>query len=129
MNKNILARRTPRLALVAIGFAIAGGPVVAQQVSEIIVEAPRAVTQQVGRTPTGVPVELITLTRRVSYADLHLAQSADAATLEARINATAKEACKQLDTLYPLLPSDPECVKKAVDGGMVQAKAAIAAAK
>jgi len=128
MNTNILARQTLRLVLLAIGIAIAGGPVVAQEVSEITVVAPRPVTRVVGRTSSGVPVELVTLTRHVSYADLDLAKSADAAALEARVNDTAKEACKQLDTLYPLRSSDPECFKKAVDGAMVQVKAAVAAA-
>ena len=127
MKKNVSILRTTQLALVAIGFVIAGGPVVAQQVSEIIVEAPY-LRQQVGRTSSGAAVELITLTKRVSYADLNLAMQADVEQLNKRIDDTAKGACKQLDSLYPLDPTDPNCVKKAVDGGMAQAKVAIAAA-
>lgn len=127
MEKNVSILRTTQLALVAIGCVITGGPVVAQQISEIIVEAPY-LRQQVGRTSSGSPIELITLTKRVGYADLNLALQADVEQLNKRINDTAEEACKQIKSLYPLDPSDPTCVKKAVDGGMAQAKVAIAAA-
>lgn len=131
MNKNSLANGAPRLALIVIGLAIASGPAIAQEVKEVIVEAPRAVVRKVERTNTGAPVEILTLTRRVSYADLDLSKSADAATLETRINDTAKDSCTQLDKMIPLLgrSDDGDCVKKAVDGAMVQAKAAIAAAQ
>ena len=53
--------------------------------------------------------------------------------LKRRINDTAKDACKQLDTLYPEALYPPltpkvDCVETAVDGAMAQANVAIAAA-
>lgn len=128
MKKNASVLRTTKLTLAAVGFMIASGPVVAQEVREIIVEAPYVVHEKVGRTSSGATVELVTLTRRVSYADLNLAMQADVATLNQRIDDTAKSSCKQLDSLYPLEPKDPACAKKAVDGAKAQVEAAIAAA-
>lgn len=116
-------------ALACAGFTLAGGLAVAQEPEEIIVTAPRAVHEQIGRSPsTGAPIERITLTRHVSYADLDLAKTADADELKTRVGDMAKKACKQLDSLYPLLPSDPACVRSATDGAMEQVTQAIAAA-
>ncbi len=102
----------------------------AQLEEMIVIEAPRVVRQQVGRSPTtGAPVELISLSRRVSYADLDLQMHADVMELERRINDTAEEACMQLAELYPLGDTDmPTCVRQAVAGAMEQAEEAIAAA-
>jgi UrcA family protein len=140
MKKDFFALRTTHLvlasvgALVGVGLLTANVPAVAQQAEQITVVAPREVHHEiVGRTYSGLPVELVSLTRQVSYAGLDLKKQADVAELEKRIHETAKEACKQLDTLYPDLgnprvPAHQDCVKTAVDAAMVQAKAAIAAA-
>lgn len=134
MNVTPCARRATRWALAAVsvaclGFATAGTPALSQPMEEITVTAPRVIHEQVDRShATGAPVERITLTRQVSYGDLDLAKTADAQELKTRVADMAKKACKQLDSLYPLLPKDPECVRKATDSGMEQADAAIAAA-
>jgi UrcA family protein len=109
--------------------------ILAQQIEEngleeITVTAPRLVTKQVvGRTSAGSKVELITLQRRVSYADLDLALHANVAQLETRVNDIAKEACDDLAKMYPLSdPKTPDCVRAAVAAAKPQLDAAIAAA-
>jgi len=94
----------------------------------IIVTAPRTVhKEQIGRTAAGVPIEEVTLTRVVYTGDLDLTKVADMKMLEQRIAFTAKEACEQLDTLYPpatfpMKSDDRQCYKEAVDGAMKQVK-------
>jgi UrcA family protein len=109
--------------------------ILAQQIEEngleeITVTAPRLVTKQVlGRTSAGSKVELITLQRRVSYADLDLALHANVAQLETRVNDIAKEACDDLAKMYPLSdPKTPDCVRAAVAAAKPQLDAAVAAA-
>jgi UrcA family protein len=129
MNRNITMIRTLRLAVLASVASLAAGAVLAQQASEITVEASRAEKTTVGRSATGAQVEVVSLVRRVNYADLDLASHAGATALEQRIKDSAKAACKQLDGLYPLEPpGGPECVKAATDAAMKQAKSAIEAA-
>jgi len=132
-TKHLIGLLSVSTSLLATGAAVAqqedaertGGE--AQVEELIVVEAPRVV--RVGRSPSGAPVELISLTRRVSYADLDLKLHADVRELERRINATAEEACMQLAELYPLSDTDmPTCVRQAVAGAMAQAEEAIAAA-
>jgi len=121
------------LAAVAAALALVDMPAVAQQkdkdIAEVKIEATHMV-QRVGTTSSGIPVELVQLTRRVNYSDLNLATHSGAVALEQRINDTAQEACKQLDKLYPLsAPAQVSCVKDAVAGAMSQANLAIAAAE
>jgi UrcA family protein len=133
-KRSVVVPVTSCLALAA-GFAFCSGVATAQQGSqartqeEVIVEAPRLVRKDVGRGDLGGKVELISLTRRVSYSDLNLAMHADVMKLEQRINDTAKEACGQLEQLYPLAdPETPNCVGQAVKGAMEQAQKVIDAA-
>jgi len=102
-------------------------------VPQVTIQASHNVTRKiVGRSYTGIPIELVQLTRHVGYGDLDLAMTSGATELDNRIKATAREACKQLDTLYPLDfsdTSDRQCVRDAVDGAMAQAKQAITAAE
>jgi UrcA family protein len=128
MKRHPSASRTIKFALLTLGAIAAGGVFAAEEVGKVTVEAKRE-TQVVGRSYTGAPIELVTLTRRVSYADLDLTTQSGAAELEKRVNETAQAACKQLDDLYPLTaPGGQSCVKGAVEDAMEQARAAIAAA-
>lgn len=120
--------------MVLTGIATSG-VILAQQIEEngldeITVTAPRLVTKQVvGRTSSGSKVELITLQRRVSYADLDLALHANVAQLETRVNDIAKEACDDLAKMYPLSDAKtPDCVRAAVAGAKAQLDAAVTAA-
>jgi len=147
MNRHGFAPCTKYLMLAAGaligGSMIAGVPAIAQQTSakpeprtEITVIAPYVVRHQVvGRETGGVhlPIEVISVSRNVSYADLDLAKHSDAAELEKRISDTAKAACDELNSLYPNnlyppVPSDQNCVKSARDQAMTVAKLVIAAA-
>jgi UrcA family protein len=112
-------------------FFAASDSALSQQIEEVTVTAPRQVHQTyvVGRSPsTGAPIEVTTISRAVSYADLDLSKPSGAAELRSRIDDTAKGLCKELDKLYPMEPKDRSCVKKAADGAMEQADKVIAAA-
>jgi UrcA family protein len=116
------------------GSLLAGGAAIAQEsretLEEITVVAPRLVTREVvGRTAVGGKVELISLTRRVNYADLNLENHADAMELEKRIDDTARESCDQLAKMFPLSdPNTPNCISEAVASAKAQKDKAVAAA-
>jgi UrcA family protein len=146
VNGNFISLRTAHLALAAVGALLGGSVIVTgsaagQQISgkpavtdEITIVAPYTVHRKiVGRTTAGIPVEEISLSRKVSFAGLDLTKHADVVEFEKRINDVAKEACKQLNTLYPeaLYPpvdTDLDCVKEAVADGLKQANRVIASA-
>ncbi|HYM35153.1 MAG TPA: UrcA family protein [Steroidobacteraceae bacterium] len=118
-----------RLLTTALGLALAGGAVVAaENVTNITIEAQRS--QVVGRSALGAPIELVTISRHVNYADLDLVTPAGAAALEKRVGNTATELCKKLDRIYPYTAKGTEstqsCIKKASDDAMAQVRAAIA---
>ncbi len=122
------------LALATTGLVIKSDPANAQQtaekVEEIVVEAPIA-RRQVEHTTSSAKVEVIELTRRVSYADLDLSKYADVTELKTRIETTAKEFCEQLADMFPFNPANrgeiSSCTNQAVDGAEEQVQAAIAA--
>lgn len=136
MNKKSFSIRRKHLVIAAVG-ALAGGLVIASgqavaQTSEITIVAPHVVHQNGGQTAGGVPIDVVSLTHHVSFADLDLSSPAGVAALESRITDSAKQACGQLDALYPaaMFPPDPankDCLKTAIDGAMAQAAVAIAA--
>jgi UrcA family protein len=128
MKRTMPALRAAPLALVATALLIAGGPAGAQTVKEITVEAPRTVTRQVGQNEYGAPILATTVRIRVSYADLDLSKPSGADTLQTRIDGAAKDACHELDKLYPFDP-DANCVGSVVKAAAPQAQAAIAAAR
>jgi UrcA family protein len=117
--------------LIGAGLALAGGTAAAQSTTEIVVEAPRI--QATGeRSSIGAPIDIISVTHRVSYKDIDISTNSGAKVLETRIDTAAKAACKEIDTLYPLrtpMPGSPPCEKTAFDRAMVQARIAIAAAE
>lgn len=137
--------RTRRAALTlgaVVGvLAIANHPVFAQEVSttpesaeEVRVVAPGIVQRKiVGRTTIGAPIEVISLSRSLSYRDLDLSRQSDVDELETRIWDTARVACRQLDKLYPdgslyqQIPSDQNCVETATSEAMNEAHLVIAA--
>jgi len=101
-----------------------------EQLPQVTIEATRSVKTE-GRSASGIPIEVVQLSRKVGYADLDLSSHAGATEFEKRINDTAKAACKQLDTLYPITASadaTSACIKGAVEGAMTKAHALIAAA-
>ena len=137
MKESIIMNRSLALAscaafsfIIVSGFVAKTDRAVAQQSdkpsAEVEVQAERIVRHEVGRSSSGIPIELIQLTRRVGYGDLDLKKHSDVTELEKRISATAEEACKTLADDYPLVaPNNPNCVKEATDGAMKQADVAI----
>ena len=109
--------------LLLAGAAIVPAPAVAQPNTET------SATHEQAR----LPIEVVSVDYPVSYADLDLSRTADAATFEKRINDAAKEACSQLTKKYPPeafmpTPTNQDCVGTATRQAMVVAKQVIAAA-
>ncbi len=99
----------------ALAATIAGTTVDAQDVEGVTVTGSRIVKERIGRTASGIPVEAISLSYRVSYADLDVSTPAGKAALEKRIHEAATVACKQISQLYPgATPDDVACAKAAV---------------
>lgn len=116
----------------AATLAFSGGPATAQSPSEeIAVVAPHQVTHKtVGHGSLGLPVEQVTITHQVAYKDLDLKSATGTAALEKRINDVAKQACHQLDELYPKSRVDNiRCELSAKESAGAQMQAVIAAAK
>ena len=119
-----------KLTLASAVLLIAGGLFAEQALAAatggIVVTAPRTVhREQVGKTNAGVPIEEVSLTRVVNTSDLDLSKVADRKIFEERVAFTAKEACQQLDMLYPpanfpMKSDDRQCYKEAVDCAMKQ---------
>ena len=106
-----------------------GGPSLAQQTPEVVVEAPRA-EKTTQRGPMGRPMPVLSIVYRVSYADLNIATHSGALELETRIKDSAKKACDQLAKLYPeSVEGATPCVQGAVENAMAQASKAEAAAE
>jgi UrcA family protein len=140
MNKNVFEFRKGRSIAIAVGMVVTAGLVIANdpaaaqkedaQVPEVVeVIAPRAVREEVGTTAIGARVEVVKVTRQVIFADLDLKRQSARKELDRRIDEKAKEACKQLDTILPLSPPDPDCVKKAVESAAAQKESVLAAFK
>lgn len=118
------------LAVVATGFFLKPDPAIAEQAAEetdeIVVQAPAAVKRvvRVGRE-RGTVLEL---KLSISYADLDLRLHNDVVELEARINAAAREICKDLADITPRLEKpEPSCIRNAIASAREEMQEAIAA--
>lgn len=139
MNTHAI-HKTGIVLLSALGSALAlpsfaqenADPFGPKIMEEVIVIAPRTVRrEEIDRTSGGARVEEITLTRRVSYADLDLTLHADVQELERRVSAMAEESCGKIAELFPMVdpePSHEQCIERAVAGAMSQVRTAIDAA-
>jgi UrcA family protein len=132
VRKNMFRKAIAAIACVlisAVGWAAQSDE---DQMPQITVQAKQKVsTKQVGVSYTGIPIEEIQLTRHVGYGDLDLSSSQGRAALDKRIRETAKKACAQLNSLYPLeqwIGDDGACLNRALDAAMAQEKTIIAAA-
>ena len=137
-----LAHLACGIAIVSVvGLAAATGPALAQGSSanaaseEITISGPNYIERRVplpARRFELVNPQRVTLSRRVSYHDLNLSQPSGAIELEHRINATARDVCRELRqrsprSLFQVVQSD-DCVRSAVNGGMAQARQIVATA-
>ena len=129
-------------ALAACGLLVQADIAIAQQandeqtneVIEEIVEVESPIERE-RSGPTGMTIEIIGLTRQVSFADLDLTKHADVTVLEKRVEKMAQESCEKLEEMYPL-PRNPSrsadirrCVKKAIASTADEVHAAVAAAQ
>ena len=118
-------------ALVATGLCFGASVLAADELPVVTIEADALPTKiPIGHSSLGVPLEQITLLRRVSYADLDLSTRAGEAELRKRVKSNARAACRQLDQLYPMeIKNAPQCIKKAIAEASRQVDAAVAAAE
>jgi UrcA family protein len=132
MSTKLNAGRRISLAVAAAAVAVAYGASAAEPATEVIVEAPRVARSTEHVSTLGAPVQVASIRYRVSYADLNLASASGAQALEKRVHDAAVQACKDLDAILapgPPTQDNPPCIKSAVDGGMLQAREAIARAE
>src|SRR5262245_3192983 len=108
-----------RLAFVMFSALAFSGVALAQEPgTEFVVSSPRA--SGLSRSSlTGASSDVISISQRVSYADLNLATASGSREMEARVRNTAQALCEKLEQRYPLSGTTVEtCVKNAVDKGM-----------
>jgi UrcA family protein len=136
-----LTRSALLAAVVAMTGAIGAAPPALAQpgaqaptAQEVTVVAPK-VARHEGPTASrflGAPIEVVSLSRPVSFADLDLTKQSDVATFKARIEDAAHAACTDLEVQYPstyyvLVPANQNCAQTATDQAMTVAKEVIAA--
>lgn len=115
-------------AILAAGLCLTASAF-ADELPTITIGAGVMTRTPLGTSSSGVPLEEITVTHRVSYADLDLATQAGAAELKRRVEATARAACRQLDELYPLEAKNiRECTRISLAKASPQVENAIAGA-
>jgi UrcA family protein len=130
MNVKLCCQAAAILATVAMSAF--HGPVQAQEPTgedkSIVVEAPRVIPPPPAHSPySGAPVATTTIRISALYGDLDLTRPADAARLLDRVGHVAHDACRYLDSLFPLNP-DAGCVDRAIAAATPAAQAVIASA-
>jgi len=114
--------------IAAAGTTLLSAGAYGQAMEVVTVEAVREII--VGKSPIGAPIKELSIRSRVTFADLDLTTAAGAATLQKRVEDTAKSTCKEIKIDIPAEGSSVEkCVKDALAGAQPQIDQAIAAAK
>ncbi len=118
-------------AIIGAGIIVASGSAIAQTETEVTVTAPRTVHETVGRYAgaSSAPMEQVSLSRGVSYADLDLTKDEGMTELENRIKDAADGICKKLELAVPRSGQRHFLRKKASDDAMKQAHEVAAAAR
>jgi UrcA family protein len=95
---------------------------------DLTIIAPRS--RVVGRSSTtGAPIEQVSISRVVSARDLDLRSPWGVDALYARIDQAARDACREMDNLYPIsVGGDPPCVRTAARRAYAQADYIVSAA-
>ena len=119
-----------RLALVMLGTVVFSGAALAQEPeAEFVVSSSRASGLTHG-TLTGAQVEVISISQRVSYADLNLTSVSGSEEMEARVKSTARTLCEKLEQKFPLSGVQMDtCVRNTVNKGLADVRSAISAAQ
>jgi UrcA family protein len=119
-----------RLALVMFGtFAFCGVALSQESGTEFVVSSARS--SEFGRTSLiGSSDQVISVSQRVSYADLNLATTAGSREMAERVRATAKALCEKLQQKYQFSGTTSDtCFRNAVEKGMADVRTAIAVAE
>jgi UrcA family protein len=120
---------TNRIALAVIATLTFSGAAVAEQPEDqLVISSARSSGLAHGSTSRGSE-QIISLSRRVSYADLNLGTYSGSQEIEARVRSTAKSLCEKLDQMYPTSDINTKtCVRNTVAKGMADVRAAMVAA-
>jgi UrcA family protein len=129
--KTILIVITGVLASTVMGGgALAQSTTATASTSEVTVQASRATRTTIGRTPSGIPIQDVSLSFGVSTEGLDLTTASGRQELEKRVSDAAMEACSRLGRQFPQsTPSDSECARSATNKAMAQVQQLEAAAK
>ena len=121
---------TNRLALVMLGTVMFSGAALAQEPeAEFVVSSSRASGLTHGSL-TGAQVEVISISQRVSYADLNLTSVSGSEEMEVRVKNTARTLCEKLEQKFPLSGVQLDtCVRNTVSKGLADVRTAIASAQ
>jgi UrcA family protein len=104
------------LLLAQGGIAMAGDITITPN-QKITMKGPYIITQQAGQAFGDSP--LVSVSRRVSYADIDLTTQSGYAVMKTRIAGAAKEVCRELDRRLPSDASDNrECVRTAAQNAL-----------
>jgi UrcA family protein len=117
MNQNVLSSRGLWLVCGGLGLALGTNSALADpaaRAADLLVQADGSEIT-VTRVAQGSPVHVVSLARRVSYADLNMNTPTASAELERRISDAAAEVCKRLDERFPdAKPNGRACIETAV---------------
>ena len=129
MKKSIAIVATGVAMGMALGFSAIA--LAADELPEVVVQAGPVAKAVVGRAlGSGAPIESVTVDYHVSYADLNLIKHADVMALNKRVESAARDACQQLDELYPIeRPKLQQCMDDAIRAANERVQSAISAAQ
>lgn len=115
-----------RLLAMAVAMCCVAIVHATEPLGEVVVKASRTAEERVAQTSFGVPVYEVSMSYRVSYADLDLRTQAGVNELETRVAKAAKEACAAIDRQYSKSePRGAACTKAALDEAKSQVQDAI----
>ncbi|HEV3182220.1 MAG TPA: UrcA family protein [Steroidobacteraceae bacterium] len=123
------------LTRVAAGASAAvfmvSGIAAAQNVKEVKIQAERVINEKViAHITGGGKIIELTLSYRVSFADLDITSITGAAELEKRVKDAARAACEEIGSKYPgATPSDAVCAQKAAAKAMGEVRKMVATAQ
>lgn len=128
MSAPLCIRRSTLTALL-LGLSLSPSAFASNKLPPVTV---RAIVNKtvVGYSRIGAPIDRVTLTEPVTYADLNLTTYLGAMTLKERVREVARTECTKLDDLYPLEDRHPStCISRAVADASHQIDQAIARAE
>lgn len=107
-----------------VGLALGANTALADKATDLVVQSDSSVIT-VTRVAQGSPVHIVSLARRVSYADLNFNTPSASAELERRISDAAVEVCKRLDERFPeARPNGRACIETTVKDALRKVHAA-----